>query len=165
MLLVLALVTLGVGYGLWSETLKINGVVGTGEVDAGWSVEAFGDDEPALKDYSSIICYTEPKEEPGVSPHKLWVVITNAYPSITYYCDFDIHNDGTIPLHIGPFVINRGTLPPLTNLTITDLESTQLEPCEEALGRITVHLKNDAEENKEYTFEVSVDVVQWNEAP
>ena len=68
MLLVLALVSLGVGYGLWSETLKINGMVETGDLDAGWSVERFGDDEPEGKDFSKILCYTTPDGGSEESP-------------------------------------------------------------------------------------------------
>ena len=43
--LVLALGTLGVGYAMWFEDLIIDGTVYTGDLDADWSIETFGDDE------------------------------------------------------------------------------------------------------------------------
>jgi hypothetical protein len=39
MLLILALATIGVGYGLWSKILLINGVVSTGEMNASLSLK------------------------------------------------------------------------------------------------------------------------------
>ena len=162
--LVIALAGMGAGYAHWSQTLDLNVTVQTGDLDAGWSVEDFGDDEPPEKDVSSINCYTSAAGGSEESPHKLHVEITNAYPSITYYCDFDIHNDGSIPLHIGEFVINRGDLPDGATVTITDLECTQLHPCESAYGTLEVHLDNDAEQDTNYTFEITVDVYQWNES-
>jgi len=39
MILLLALVSLGMGYGLWSKTLTIDGTVNTGEVNAEFSLE------------------------------------------------------------------------------------------------------------------------------
>jgi hypothetical protein len=44
MILILALATLGVGYGMWSKLLVINGTVHTGKVDAVF-VNAFTDDD------------------------------------------------------------------------------------------------------------------------
>src|SRR3989304_6841781 len=38
LLLILALAAIGVGYGLWSQTLIINGFVHTGEMDSGLSI-------------------------------------------------------------------------------------------------------------------------------
>lgn len=49
MLLVLALATVGVGYGLWSKILFIEGTVNTGDVNAEY-VEAFTDDDNKLDD-------------------------------------------------------------------------------------------------------------------
>jgi hypothetical protein len=47
MILVLALAMLGVGYGLWSKLLLINGTINTGTVDAVF-YEAFTDDDGAV---------------------------------------------------------------------------------------------------------------------
>ena len=49
MLLVLALASLGVGYGLWSKILTINGTVKTGTVNAVF-VKAFTDDDDVMDD-------------------------------------------------------------------------------------------------------------------
>jgi len=128
MLLVLALATLGLGYGLWSKTLYINGTVGTGKVDAIF-ITAFTDDDnkvdDADKDPGDIgTCINDPNtscdpSSPGPKPtrydkdvglcvavidpndaEKATVTVSTGYPS--YYCTmwFDIKNNGTIPLKI-----------------------------------------------------------------
>ncbi|MCJ7708580.1 MAG: hypothetical protein MUO38_13305 [Anaerolineales bacterium] len=60
-LLILALATVGVGYGLWSETLHIYGTVNTGEVDAALSIEEVDqlsnvNQEAAFNDYAPGFC-------------------------------------------------------------------------------------------------------------
>ncbi|NIS82341.1 MAG: hypothetical protein GTO14_19520 [Anaerolineales bacterium] len=49
MIIVLALATLGVGYGLWSKTLTITGVMRTGDVHAVFE-DAFTDDDDVVND-------------------------------------------------------------------------------------------------------------------
>lgn len=130
MTLVLALAFLGVGYGLWSKLLKIDGTINTGEVDAVFYT-AFTDDDGTLDDPAGVkdagddgecVLYgdssCDPKEygpDPerydkdvgecfavidSGDPQKLHITVNTAYPS--YYCTvwFDILNNGTIPLMI-----------------------------------------------------------------
>lgn len=168
--LILALGMTGVAFAHWSETLKINGIVNTGELDAEWSVgESWDTDDPydpegnplapEGKDVSSIKCWVDMDD-----PHKLWVVVVNAYPSIDYYQKIDLHNSGTIPLHIKSISIDF--LPPEgevnVNIDMPAWESTQLEPSEVVYGLIHVHVKQEAAELATYEFEVTVEVEQWN---
>jgi len=168
--LIIALGMSGVAFAHWSETLYINGTVSTGELDAEWSVHSIWDSEPDEKNVSGMT-YTY---DPATDPYTLNITINNAYPCIDYYAIIDIHNTGTIPLHIWDIDIDTGTLPDGTTLEIIPIENigtdtvlplkecTQLHKCQMAYGILHVHLDQDAEELKTYTFSITVEVVQWN---
>lgn len=160
--LVLALGTLGVGYALWSEDLYIDGYIETGDVDVDWSLVDWWADDP--KDASSIDAY--------IIDDTLYVDIYNAYPSIWYYVMFDIHCVGSVPVHLGDFVISRGNLPSLATLNIYMIDwpdwpivPIQLHESNVAYGVIEIHLDNDAAENATYTFSAQITAGQWNEFP
>lgn len=96
----------------------------------------------------------------------LYVTITNAYPCIDYYCEFDIHNTGTIPIKVWYMMLDRGNLPDGATVEIAGPELLcQLEPSEVAYWTLRVHLDNDAEEGATYTFSYTIDAGQWNESP
>jgi hypothetical protein len=128
MILVLALASFGVGYGLWAKLLEIRGTVLTGTVDAIFDV-AFTDDDGEvnnpLKDAGDVApCplfgdgACDPKafgpnplrydKDVGdckawiddKDPELLYVEVENGYPS--YHCTvwYDILNNGTIPVMI-----------------------------------------------------------------
>ena len=165
---VLALAGTGVAYACWYETLTINGTVNTGNLDAEWSVGVGYDTEPPEKDYSSISGVISP------DGYTLTVTITNAYPCIDYYLPIDIHNTGTIPLHIWAFVYDPGTMPCGIVEIIPDPANpglpiaicTQLHPDPDtpntAYGLLHVHLCQAAAENAIYTFSYTVTVANWN---
>ncbi len=160
-LILLVLVSLlGLVFSRWFETLNVSGQVNTGEVDAEWSTGRSYDTEPPEKDFSSISCWVDQN-----NPHLLHVKVEDAYPCIVYTQEFDIHNVGTLPVHVGEFVIDRGNLPEGAQVSVEyDYEQYgQLHPSEEGYGKLTVHLANDAEERATYEFTVSVEVEQWNE--
>ncbi len=152
---ILALGTLGVGYSLWSEDLYIEGYIETGELSAEWSIYDAWAEDP--KGSSWIDAY--------ILGDTLYVDIYNAYPSIWYYVWFDIHNDGTIPLHVGDFTVDPGNLPAQTDFSIDYYGPWQLHPSESGDGELWLHLANDAAENAVYTFSAQVTVGQWNEFP
>lgn len=158
--LLVSLLLAGFGIARWYETLTISGTVNTGTVDAELSVGDCWDSEPDEKDLSSIECTLTADNK------TLLVTINNAYPCIDYYCDFDIHNTGSIPIKVWEMVINRGNLPTSATVEITGPELPyQLEPGNMAYWTLHVHLDNDAEEDMDYTFSVSIDAGQWNEPP
>ncbi len=160
-LLLVALLALGVGLARWTDSLSINGYVHTGELSTAIGMIECYDDEPTGKDYSWIEAV--PDEE---DPNKLWVTVYNGYPSITYTCLFSVINDGTIPLHVDGVWISE--LPEFMDVEVTGFNEngpTQIHPNGSETGMLTVHFDNDAEENETYTFEVSIDVGQWNLPP
>jgi hypothetical protein len=112
MLIILALATVGVGYGLWSKTLVIRGEVNTGFLDAGLSLKEVDqsydfndgtvgngvndDDEWLGKDVAECVAEL-------IDPWTMDVTITNAYPSFNCFVRYDVHSRGTIPFDLyGP---------------------------------------------------------------
>lgn len=153
--LVLAFGTLGVGYALWYEDLYIEGTVYTGTVDVEWSVYAAWVDEG--KDVSDITAVIE--------GDTLVVTITNAYPCAWYMLWFDIHNVGTIPVHIGEFTLLYDDTPAALDWGLYWYGPDQLHPGEYGDGEMWFHFNNDAEENAEYHFTIGVTAGQYNEFP
>jgi hypothetical protein len=129
-LLFIALASVGVGYGLWSKTLYIDGTVNTGSVNSIFDKE-FTDDDNVIDDPDKDlgdtgICeppdclYGSGSPDPAASGMNrkdkdvgqcfaeldsqdsqiLNVTINNSYPS--YYCTvfFDVHNTGTVPVKV-----------------------------------------------------------------
>jgi len=171
MLLVLALATLGVGYGLWSKTLYINGTVKTGSVDAELTLDYFRDNEEE-KDVGT--CFAELRMIDGAEqPNKLHIEVDSAYPSYECWVRFDVHSKGTIPVHISQPVFTR--LPPETevNVNLVDCypDCTQLHKSDVAYCTIVIHVKQDALQNAgrgegyppAYVFEGTIEAKQFNE--
>ncbi len=127
-LLFIALASVGIGYGLWSKTLFINGTVNTGSVDSIF-VDPFTDDDNKMNDDAKDVGDTGvcplfgsgscdpadsgknvPRKDKDVGecfavldpndPQILNVTIDNSYPS--YYCTvfFHIRNTGSVPVKI-----------------------------------------------------------------
>jgi hypothetical protein len=135
MLMILALATIGIGYGLWSKTLFIFGTVNTGNLDAFLSVEevdqlydfnancpdgsgySIGQDcdgdgflnddwEWLEKDVAECVA-----ELDDTDPQIMRVTITEAYPSYNCFIKWDVHNTGTIPMDVyGPAYFYEGVL-------------------------------------------------------
>lgn len=155
LVLIFALGSLGIGYAHWSKSLFIVGTVDTGSLDAILSVGDSWDTEIEGKDFSSIECHLDPMDS-----QRLIVTVTNAYPSIDYYQEFDVTNTGTIPLHVASTDVSSGL--PCGTVEITDLTSAQIHPGESAWGIIHVHLCQDAGELATYTFGATIVCDQWN---
>ncbi|BAN90977.1 hypothetical protein [Aeropyrum camini] len=179
MLALLAAAGLGGVFALWDELLTIDVTVETGELDAALSVEGMGDNEediatsmgepdPTVKDVSSISCVLS---EDGKS---IDVTITNAYPSITYWCELNLENTGTIPLKVQSIEFTTDEISPVAeefgfyddldlNPPDTFVVGTQLEPGDVGYDFLVIHLSNDADENSTYNATIEIQVVQWNE--
>ncbi|MEW6650835.1 MAG: hypothetical protein AB1453_11685, partial [Chloroflexota bacterium] len=108
-LLVVLLAGVGVAYGLWSESLTIDGTVHTGEVDVGLSkpiafewVEVNGKHqlEPKGKDPYAECAAVATSTDPSDGNETITVTVTGAYPS--YHCavKFDVTNLGSVPVRI-----------------------------------------------------------------
>ena len=158
------LAVLGVGYAMWSVSLPIDTTVRTGSVDVEWSVEGPGwDTEPPGKDVSSIEC--------TIDGDTLLVTLQGAYPSIDYFCNFDVHSVGTIPVHLSELVFSD--LPPGIELSVQDenslpacFEGIQLHPFDSVWATLHMHLTNEVPNvMTTYHFSGEITAFQWNESP
>ncbi|MCE4603590.1 MAG: hypothetical protein F7B20_01320 [Aeropyrum sp.] len=180
-LLLALLAAAGVGgvFALWDEILTVDVFVETGELEASLSVESMGDNEidqaiemgepdPTVKDVSSILC------ELSEDGNTVFVTVTNAYPSITYWCELDLTNNGTIPFKVQSINFMNDTISPVAeefgfyddlNLNPPDtfVVGAQIEPGQSGYDYLVIHLSNDAQENSTYTATIEIQVVQWNE--
>jgi hypothetical protein len=171
---IVALMAMGVTYGLWYETLYIYGTVCTGTLDAEWFVHHAWDDEPEIKDFSNITAMK-------VDEYTLNVVVDNAYPGICYYVAIQLTNTGTIPWKVYNPMLDGGNLTGVGTVEFVDpanvaphmlpagmlaiLEGTQVHPGDSAFGVLRICLNNSAAELTTYTFSFKVVVEQWNEYP
>lgn len=187
LILLLAMGSLGVGYGLWSKTLSIVGQINTGEVDARWSGASCVEFHtwPALptsqSDQGEWLGKDVGAWEISIDPDDdqiLHFQITNGYPSYAVDCEVHFIVEGTIPVIVRGTAIGPG--PGLTGCTLdgnnkkalscdqltvifTDNLGSQLHPGDEAASSLTVHVEQPADENANYEFEVRVCMAQWNE--
>jgi hypothetical protein len=117
LILALALATVGVGYGLWSKVLTIEGVVYTGEVNAALSIEEIDEGDAALvadngidedneiEDKDIGECFValidqSPPDLDNKGPQLMRIAIENAYPSFSCFVNFNVQNLGTIPIKV-----------------------------------------------------------------
>lgn len=89
--------TIGVATAMWTETLKINVSINTGEVELDFSAWCVEHPEEEGKDVGSCDAYVTTDEE----GNPLMVVnISNAYPWYGFTVYLQMNNTGTIPVKI-----------------------------------------------------------------
>ena len=168
--LMVALSMTGVAVAHWSDEIYVEGTVEMGSVTVGWySVEAWEEDEPCGKDVGSIDAWLEDMEtdpHTGKTIYKtLVIVISNVYPCWMGHVEAAINNAGTIPVDLVDVIITDGELPPEDEVNIwIDCvwpDYPQLEPCNTAIIRADIHVKQDAPECTTYKFSVTLVFDQW----
>lgn len=186
-LLIVLLAGVGVAYGLWSETLTINGTVDTGDVDVGFGqvtitekvVDYFLDGpngqekpEPAEK-ANAANCYYR-IDNTGLDNETLVVWTENAYPSWRCYVDFYVKSIGSVPVHVFtperiPVQNSDDDLPEafwcdFTPKTQTNITYEQLHTNEQLLCHINIHFHDNEgiQENSTYYFKYKIVAKQWN---
>jgi hypothetical protein len=184
-LLLLALASIGVAFGLWSKVLTVEGTVQTGSVHAKWSGAIcsefhpwpFGFDitpgEAEGKDVGSTTVAPDPSDD-----NNLFLTVENGYPSYAVDCQVEFVNDGSIPWKIRGIGIVPG--PDLTNCTVTGSQTVtlscdqvtviyvdgvgaQFEPGDIAASSLRLHVEQEADQNASYQLDVRVCVAQWDE--
>jgi hypothetical protein len=166
LLLVVALASLGVGYGLWSQTLFIRGEVTTGTVSAEMSLEWVEENDHG-KDVGTCEAFLLDRDETN---NTLGIVITNGYPSYECWVGFDVHNTGSIPIHVHlPEVTFTPVAPAPAGGVTMRVENcypdhVQLHTSERAFCELWFHVEQmDDNQNAEYRIEGTVFVHQFNE--
>ena len=150
--LVLALGTLGAAFALWSDTLFLEGTVGTGNIGLEWSQGDPYDNEE--KDISHAEC--------TILGNTLFIDIYNADPCVTYTIPIDLHGTGSVPVHTSWTVIPGNCNP--SWITMPNWGDLQIHQGEDLFGDVVVHLDNTAEQGTLYSFSVVLDYWQYNEA-
>jgi hypothetical protein len=186
--MLVALIAVGVSYGLWYKVLTIEGTVETGRVHARWvglpdtfcnefwgwpDFGGWGEFEG--KDVGETSIVVDPND-----PNLLHFDITSGYPSYAVECKLTYFIDGTIPVYVRGFRILPGA--GLTNCTITgtpnnktlacdqltvrfvDGVGSQLHPGDFASSNMQVHVEQPAAMNADYAFGLQICLAQWNES-
>jgi hypothetical protein len=174
LLVSLVLSSLGLAYGLWSESLQINGTVTTGHLDGEWiDVHCYETESKQVADTTAWIDNNDPTN--------LYFQIANGYPGYFGGCEVEYQNTGTIPVHVEAINFIPGTL---TNCTVNQSQNTgsftatcdqvkivwadglctQLHPGDFHGGSLKVTVLQNAQMATTYTFGVQVQLNQYNES-
>ncbi len=176
--IVLLVASITAAYAMWSETLKVNVEVSTGEVDVKWSDWSCNDNgaDPQAprfnnsegKDVASCNVSVERMDDEG-NAIKLLVVLNNTYPGYAVDIDLVVDNIGTIPVKLYNYSINGTQSSSLTTNAIKAVldipEDTQIHPGGNSTYTLRIAILQGAEENETYTFEIVLTFAQWNEVP
>ena len=184
----IVLSVVGFAYAHWTDLIRINGIVKTGTLSIGF-VEIICVDkeyqEDLPKDVADCDCWLD-EEYTDVHTNKtgykkLWVNVTNAYPSYYVHVTFALQNLGTVPGVFKNFTL-IGT-PPLAfvatspttwegidtalnktvfNLEFVNLVGLQLDPCNKTKAEVDIHFKQTAPECHTYEFHIEIDINSWD---
>lgn len=175
-LLIVLLAGVGVAYGLWSETLTINGTVQTGDVN----VEFTDVNTTEGVAIDGVLTIPEPKEKAeaanceakilnqGTDNEILEITTTGAYPSWHCFVEFNITSTGSVPVHVYKPEPVQGYNNPdwaLLECKIDESGFRQIHKDEYFPCVLTIHFTNDdgVQEKGTYTFRYSIEARQWNE--
>ncbi len=173
-LLSVILVGIGTTIAMWSETLKINTYIHTGEVKVKWSAwecsdtgpdpQAPGFNNTENKNVSKCIVTVEKNDTEG-NPIKLNITLVNAYPGYAVNITLVVDNIGTIPVKL--YNVNWTHLDPndteALNVTLIKPNSTQIEPGENKTFILEIIVTQAANETALYSFDLELTFAQWNE--
>jgi len=144
---------------MWTGILRLNAVVETGEVNIAYrNVTISEASEVGGKDVGNCI-YTL---ETGGSVDRLKISISNGYPGYKCIVTFNVVNTGTIPV-IGPF-FNVTEIPHGVRVVFNPPSVQQLHPGDLAHYEVVVEVLQEASENSNYTVDIEITYIQWNEA-
>jgi hypothetical protein len=181
LLVIVALAGVGVAYGLWSEHLFINGQVKTGEVDVEFSPCATNDPDGTIdpgwtKDVASCVCRQSGPDNDSYGdsgPDHMDIFIANGYPYYKCSVKYDIHNNGTIPVHLEKLWLdyNQEALAVKNVCKVkvgNDWEVVelghQMHPSERIWCQMDIMVKQAARELNLYAIAKNYLFVQWNES-
>jgi len=162
MITALALLFIGGSYAMWSETLKVNVTVNTGEVDvkwSNWSVSESDHGKPWVANTSVSVAEYD-NEGDAVT---LAVTIDNAYPCYWANISLVVDNIGTIPVKLYDKNIS-GVNESALYVNLVTPGDTQIDPGESATYTLQIHVLQNAEERATYNFSVTLVFAQFNEA-
>ena len=163
----LLLVTLLSAVAMWSDTLRVNSIVETGNVDVAFSwyeiVEGYEYGKPWVASCSAELVEVEDEDEgnpAGDNDLDLKIVVSNAYPGYSCTVYFRVRNVGTVPV-IGPFY----ELPEIPEglEVVFEPRLVQLHPGDVVEYSIYLEVLQEAEQGATYELQVHLNYIQWNE--
>jgi hypothetical protein len=204
MVAVVGLAVIGAGYALWFQVLTLNASVTTGTLDVEWSDHGtdptysltLGDTfiKPGDAGFNPLKVVQVCKQviDPDSLGHILNITDTGYYPYAGCVHHIDIHNSGTIPVHIDTAALQFSGLgcdadgkncqivakvsscindiitpgnqnPPPSQPNPDKLTLWQLHPSNRINCDITLYAAQSASENTTYTGTVKLLACQWNE--
>lgn len=168
------LIGFGTAMAMWSETLKLNAYVNTGEVKVKWSDWSCSDTGPDPqapgfnnsegKDVAQCIVTVEEEDSEG-NPIKLNVTIVNAYPGYAVNITLIVDNIGTIPVKLLSYSwsnLSSADVEAL-NITLYMPADTQMHEGENTTYILEIIITQEANETSTYSFDPELTFAQWNE--
>lgn len=156
MLLLVPLSTLGISYAAWAEPLDVSGTVSTGNVDVAFGKADSNDPSGSIDPgYDRDVATTEVE---GAYTKELTVSLDNAYPCYESEIEFTVRNTGSIPAKIKSIDVDA---PDEIDTEVTKLEVGEVIKTWKK-GYLHVHVSENALENKDYKFSVTITATQWN---
>ena len=98
--------------------------------------------------------------------HHMQVTLDNAYPCYGCTVDFDITNSESIPVVVSNIIVAPQDFTNGVEVTVTVLQvfvGQVLDPGAFVHGQLQAHVEQAAEQNTQYTFNVTVNLVQWTD--
>ncbi len=176
-MLSIILVGFGAALAMWSETLKLNVYVNTGEVKvkwSNWSCSDVGPDPQAPgfnntegKDVATCIVEPEIYDAEG-NPIKMNITLDNVYPGYAVNITLVVDNIGTVPVKL--LAYNWTHFDPADeealNVTLYIPSDTQIDP-PNGTGTyiLEIIVTQQANETATYNFDLELTFAQWNEVP
>lgn len=117
-ILVITTSLMGTAHGLWFETLEIGGTVTTGEMTSVWFYRSC-DEKPQGQETAD---WSVRPADNQWGQDELIVIVGNAYPKFSLYCEAHIANTGSVPMKVKSIQIFN------TNPTGVTVTAKQAEP-------------------------------------
>jgi hypothetical protein len=92
------------------------------------------------------------------------IYILNAYPGYEASIEYTIQNKGEIPARFDSLTIKNPN-PEALKITTTDHTYTWLQPDQTVQGRTAIQILEEAEENRQYTFQIIMGLSSKEEKP
>lgn len=171
--IIVAIMVIAGAVAMWSDTLKINATIKTGEVKvkfSSWMCSDSGSDPQAEgegfhndegKNVASCNVNVGVSDEEG-NPIKLDVMLNNAYPGYSVDVTFIVDNIGTIPVKLLNYNI-IGVDGNALSVSLSVPKDAQIDSRGSSTYTLHITVLQNAAESSTYTFEVDLTFAQWNE--
>ncbi len=159
--LVMGLMVVAATYAAWTETLNVSGSAATGELDVaftGYSVSDNDDESGYVGTADTLVSLNDTDGDGDYDVAE--ITVSNAYPGYQATVDLDVSNVGTIAAKISDITVNNPS-----ELTVTTSGVNVGDIIDRGGTKtltLTITVNDDAQENGNYAFTVTIDATQFN---